>query len=343
MRSIEAAKMPAFNAFMGRIEVSGSEKLDIPDAALNIGGHGQGFIIREKLDWDPVANEDGTLGGEIVIGDDVYVFAVADSSGIATLVASKNITAPDGYSTTESRRVGGFHWGRVRALSQAYDSGATLDQKIIPNSVWDLRHRPKCDPSGMVEVVPGATWMDIYLASEDGQNWPDTVPLSRYDATPLSGSEGYALWYDYTRLARNADKRLPTAQEWHAAAYGVPKGATDAGGRVNTGTHSDYGFECTSCLNLDQPSGNLYQTMAELFDRGDADQSGNEDQWHEGDLNAGKDDSEDHGQWNGGDLRVFRAGGAWLHTEEAGARCVHRLGPWVVSIGTGLRCACDSL
>ncbi|MBK5942707.1 hypothetical protein [Halorhodospira halophila] len=336
MRSIEAAKMPAVAEIMGRMETSGDTRVDVPDMALNIGGHGQGFIIRETLDWEPHENEDGTLGGEMSLGDSVYIYAVAQDSGIAKLVASKNKTAPDGHGTTESRRIGGFHYGRVRTLDQAYDSSTTLDQKIIPNSAWDLRHRPTCDPTGMVEIIPDRLWLDIYLASEDGQGWPDTVPLSAYGATPLSGSEGYALFYDYLRLARNAGKRLPTAQEWHAAAYGVPQGSTDAGGRVSTGEHSDYGFEAVSCLNLDQPSGNLRQTLAELFLEAEANN-------YTDSVNAGKDESEDHGQAYGTDLRVLGAGGYWSHTDEAGARCVLRAYPWRVASSVGLRCACDSL
>src|SRR5690606_40667701 len=64
--------------------------------------------------------------------------------------------------------------------------------QIVPTSVWDLGHRPKCDPTGMVEVIPGRLWVDIYLNSEDGQPWPNTVPLSRFGAMPLTGTEGYA-------------------------------------------------------------------------------------------------------------------------------------------------------
>ena len=337
MRSIEAMKAPAAVEIMGRIEAAGDTKIDVPDMALNIGGHGKGYILREALDWEPHENEDGTLGSEMSLGDDVYIYAVAQDSGIATLIASKNKTAPEGYSTSESRRIGGLHYGRVRTIAQAYDPDASLDQKIIPNSVWDLRHRPKCDPSGMVEVVPDALWVDIYLASEDGQDWPDTVPLSRYDATPLSGSDGYSRYYDYTRLARNAGKRLPSYSEFVALAYGVPQGATDADGRVNTGQHGDYGFECVSCLNVDQPSGNLLQQSIHIFDRNTS------NSWSDS-LNEGKDSAHDHGQIRHDSARTATLGGHWSDGAEAGARCLLLNGaPWNVNGSTGLRAVCDSL
>jgi hypothetical protein len=288
--------------------------------------------------WDPTVNDDGTAGS-LALGDDIYVYAVpsGNGDGYADLIASKNSTVPNGHTADTSRKIGGFHYGRVRSLADAYNSAASASIQIIPNSVWDLQHRPTCDPTGMAEVIPGQLWMDIYLASEDGTAWPDTVPLSQYNATPLTGTEGYNLYYDYVRLCRNAGKRLPTYAEWVAAAYGVPQGATGAGSRVNTGQHGDYGFDAVSCLGMDQPSGNVWQTLDHVFDRDNS-----SDGWND-DLNTGKDGSNDHGQWYGSDLRVYRAGGNWSDGAEAGARALNRDIPWLVISYAGLRAACDSL
>jgi hypothetical protein len=303
---------------------------------VNIGGNGMGYTLPAMTGWDPTADTDGTFSS-LALGDDIYVYAVQDATGVAQWIASKNSTYPDGYDATNSRKMGGFHYGRVRDIADAYDSGATLTQDIIPNSVWDVHHRPTCDPTGMAEVIPDKLWMDIYFASEDGTAWPDTVPLSQYNATPLTGTEGYNLYYDYARLCRNAGKRLPTYAEMVAAAYGVPRGSTDVGGRINTGQHSDYGFECVSVLNIDQPSGNVYQTMDHVFDRDDS-----SDGWSD-DLNTGKDGGVDHGQWYGTDPRVGRFGGAWSGPAEAGDRCWIRAHPWDVNDNSGLRAACDAL
>jgi hypothetical protein len=188
----------------------------------------------------------------------------------------------------------------------------------------------------MVEIIPDTVWLDIYLASEDGTAWPDTVPLSAYNATPLTGTEGYSR-LDYSRLARNAGKRLPDYTEFLMMAYGVPQGATGAGSRVNTGQHSDYGFECVSCLNVDQPSGNIWQQTSHYHDRCTS------DSWND-DLNEGKDSAHDHGQWRGCEFKTALVGGYWDDAAEAGARCVN-LGdtPWSVNDRVGLRAVCDSL
>lgn len=334
--------MPAaaagFYSLFGRVEKAAGDTLNLPTGMVNLGGNGKGYLLAAASEWDPTdsENHDGTVSG-LSLGDDVYLYAVPDDSGYAKWLASKNATTPDGHSSQDSRKMGGFHYGRVRAIAQAYDAGATLSVEIIANSCWDLGHRPKCDPSGMVEVVPDALWVDIYLASEGPGSWPDTVPESRYDAVPLSGSDGYSRYYDYTRLARNAGKRLPSYSEFVALAYGVPQGATDAGGRVNTGQHGDYGFECVSCLNVDQPSGNLLQQSIHIFDRNTS------NSWSDL-LNEGKDSAHDHGQINQDSARTATLGGHWTRGAEAGARCVDLDStPWTVLSGTGLRAVCDSL
>src|SRR5690606_19589996 len=78
------------------------------------------------------------------------------------------------------------------------------------------------------EVIPGRLWADIYLNSEDGQAWPNTVPLSRFGAMPLTGTEGYARLLDYPRLLANAGKRLPTVAEFFVYADGAPQGDDDS-------------------------------------------------------------------------------------------------------------------
>lgn len=324
---------------MGQIERASGNRIDIPDGTVNIGGSGGGFIIESVANWDPedTANHDGSVSS-MQLGDDIYIYAVRPTDGgpLAGIIASKNATFPSGYDETTSRKLGGFHFGRVRGDADRFNASASLSVEIIPNSVWDLKHRPKCDPTGMVEVIPGALWVDIYLASGDGGAWPSTMPLSRYNATPLTGTEGYSR-LDYPRLARNAGKRLPNYQEFLVFAYGVPQGAVGGSGRVNTGQHGGYGFDCVSCLNVDQPSGNVWQQTSHYFDRE------SQNIWSD-DLNTGQDSSHDHGQWYGGDFRNAFVGGGWDNGAEAGSRCVSLLiPPWAESAGSGVRAVCDSL
>ncbi|MDZ7804350.1 hypothetical protein [Thiohalophilus sp.] len=330
------AMAAGFHSQLGNIEKGAGDTLNLPEAMSNIGGNGYGYIATAQTDWDPTANEDGTLAA-LNIGDNGYIYLVRDASGQATFVASANSTFPSGSSASESRKVGGFHVGKVRPIADAYNAAAVLSTGIIPNSVWDLLKRPTCDPAGMVEIIAGKLWMDIYLASEVSGTWPNNIIGSVHNAVPLTGTEGYNRYYDYIRLARNVDKRLPNYPEMIAAAYGIPEGATGNTARQNTGDHSGYGFEAVSCLNIDQPSGNVYQSLIDIYDRSTG--TG----WKD-DLNTGKDSAEQHGQWYGGEMRHALFGGAWDAAAEAGSRSVTLVnGPWGVGAYDGLRAACDAL
>ena len=339
MIHIEAAKMPGFQTLMGRMAAAGDTTLDVPDMALNIGGHGQGFIVKEALDWDPVANEDGTLGGALTLGDDVYLYAVADASGVAQLVASKNITVPDGYTAAETRRIGGFHYGRWRPIAERYNKAYDPATIIVPTSVWDQAHRPDCDPTGMVEVIPDQLWADIYLNSEDGSPWPETVPLSRYDATPLSGSEGYSRYLDLPYLAANAGKRLPTVAEFFRYADGAPEGGendndtawsdTSNSSRTATGTVA----KAVSCVGVVDPAGNLWEPTLDHYDEAGT------DNWDRTIVENGKDSSELRGEIRHARWRFWVAGGSWGVGAWCGARCANASNlPEHVHRYSGLRC-----
>ena len=300
------AQAAGFASLFGHLEKGAGDTLHVPEGMLNIGGNGFGFLLDSRADWDPVANSDGSFSS-LAVGDDIYLYAVRDYSGLAALVASTNSTVPDGATAEESRKIGGFHFGKVRPLADAYNAAASLPTQIIPNSCWDLWQRPTCDPSGMVEIIPGKLWCDIYLASEGGTAWPDTVPISAHNATPITGAEGYSR-LDYSRLVRNAGKRLPDYSESLMFAYGVPQGATGASGRINTGDHTGYGFECVSCLNVDQPSGNIWQQLGSY--------AGSYTSTWNDDLNTGKDSAHDHGQWRGSEFVGLIFGGNWSGAAE---------------------------
>ena len=327
---IETAKAPAYVQLMGRIKKGSGETVDIPEGAINIGGAGYGFLISEQHDWDPFgeSNHDGTLD-DPQVGDDFFIYAVQPEDGaVADIIASANATWPDGYDAETSRRLGGGHYGKWRTLEDRYDSSASAQTGIIPNSLWDRMHRPRCEPAGMVEIIKGSVWVDIYLNSSDGAEWPGTAGESKIDAQPLDCND--IARYDFFTYAANADKRLPTLAEMYIAAYGVPQGATDAGGRIDTGSHGDYGFDAVSCYGVDQPAGNLWQFCSDASD----------DHGSYNNADVGKDSEFDHGQ---GRMRHVRFGGYWSDTSEAGARCSNGLYPWGQYGHIGFRAACDSL
>jgi hypothetical protein len=287
--------------------------------------------------------------GSLTLGTDYYVYAVLQNGGIG-FILSANSTFPSGYSAETSRKIGGFHYGRIRTIAQAYDRAATLGVQVIPNSVWDLVNRPRCDdPTGMVKINAGL-WMDIYLSSDDGTAWPNAKPLSRYNATPLTGTELYS-YYDYQRLARNAGKRLPSYSEWLQAAWGVPEGSTNLAGRLVTGgvgfalpggnpSSSQYYF--VSCLNIDQPAGNLWQVCADFMDMYNGTTVANGAYAYVS-VDQGKSPQAQGGVYQQA-FKQLLAGGDWSLGTDAGARCaLVYLAPWGVIGSVGLRCVSDSL
>nr|BDD47145.1 hypothetical protein 19 [Saccharospirillaceae bacterium] len=337
-RIIVPAMAAGFYSLLGSIAKGTGDTLNLPEGMVNIGGNGLGYLLAAQTNWDPAGagNNDGSLS--MTLGDDVYIYVVQDASGTAQWVASNNSTVPTGYNADNSRKVGGFHVGKTRPYSERFNAAYSAPTEIVWNSCWDLQHRPTCDPSGMVEVIAGSLWCDIYLASEGAGTWPDIEPLSVHNATPLTGIEGYSRFHDQIRLARNVGKRLPTYTEMAAAAYGVPQGATGNTGRQSTGDHTGYGFSAVSCLNVDQPVGNVWQPLLHIYDRDTAVSA-----WYDF-LNSGMDSAHDHGQWRGADFNFSTFGGKWDESGEAGARCVN-LGnsPWSVTGSDGLRSFCESL
>ncbi|UXF57506.1 SUMF1/EgtB/PvdO family nonheme iron enzyme [Chromohalobacter phage YPCBV-1] len=342
--------IPAMGAghfgMMGAIAAAGAMRLDVPEGILNIGGNGKGYVLPPLVDWDPTAigNQDGSLDG-LAVGDDVYLYAVQGADGRAGLVASTNITVPGGYTAATSRKIGGFHYGRVRTVADRYNKAIVPSVQIVPNSVWDLGHRPKCDPTGMVEVIPGRLWADIYLNSQGSGAWPETIPVSRFGVMPLSGAEGYSRYLDLPVLAANAGKRLPTLDEFYVYADGTPEGndanndtawsATTNTDRAATGTVA----KAVSCLGIVDAAGNLWEPMLGLYD-----QTTSTWEWDRTILQNGKDSAELRGELYHQRWRFWLAGGRFVSGVRCGSRCAHSAtSPESVASYAGLRCVCDSL
>ena len=172
--------------------------------------------------------------GVFAVGTDYYVYLHDDGADAEVIIISANSTYPSshGCNANNSRKIGGFHYGYERVSYTVGDVRAA----IIPNSVWDLKHRPKCAPEGMA-YIGGGVWVDIYLASvneaitlSNGNGSPITAGTckSKYGDTPLTGTEGLS-GYNFFELARRSGKRLLTYGEWLQAAHGHPAGNEFAG------------------------------------------------------------------------------------------------------------------
>ncbi|WP_296992893.1 hypothetical protein [Thalassospira sp. UBA1131] len=346
---VNIAQFAAFAGYFsmdGQISATGATTLNIPECLVNIGGNGHGYLLVAQSDWSIVepTHHDGSLN-TLALGDDIRLFAVdaGDGTTDAKLIASKNDAFPDGYDASNSRKIGGFHYGRVRPVASRYDLAYSPAIQIVPNSVWDLNHRPTCDPSGMVEIVPGGFWADIYLNSEGAGTWPENVPVSKYGVMPIK-DDVYAR-SDFHLLVRNAGKRLPTIEEFLTYAEGAPAGqngnntyawsATSNTGPTTTGNVE----KSVSMFNVVDAVGNLWDWLDGHFDLGATNY--NQSTYV---VNVGQDLSTPRGAVFHAGWRCFVGGGFFNYGENSGSRCLHSdAGPWGTDGIVGLRGICCAL
>ena len=141
---------------------------------INIGNYW--FLIDTATDVDIDSDLDT---GSSEAGKDYYVYAVTDGSTISFKI-SLATTYPSGYDATTSRKIGGFHTLCVAAGTIAgHTLTGYLVKDILPQSIWDLKHRARCgNNAGMVYSTAAGIWVDIYLPSGTGVS---TVSLWRDD------------------------------------------------------------------------------------------------------------------------------------------------------------------
>lgn len=157
---------------------------------VNIGNSGYRLTAQTELDlavaatWDTALPIDYTVAASRV-GKDFYIYACQQGGNkIPKFIVSSNSSVPSGYTTANSRLVGGFH---CLCTDVGTITGHTLTGflagDILPASVWDLKHRPASAPEGMVYVDGLNMWVDIYLTSVT-----NTVMVSNYNGTVVTGT-----------------------------------------------------------------------------------------------------------------------------------------------------------
>ena len=172
------------------------------------------------------ANEDVEISlpqkldtGTPVPGKDYSLFIVPDGEGGLDFKFSLNTTAPEGYSMSDVLRIGGCH---TMPITITADNAPSADHvavgynagEIIPVSVWDALHRPKCSPNGMVYVAGIDLWVDIYM-----QSGKDGAETSVFGGTCVSSR----CWDDHAEDMRLCGKRLLWDNEFTEAAKGSPE------------------------------------------------------------------------------------------------------------------------
>ena len=306
------------------------------------------------------------IGAAFAVGSDYYVY-ICDSRQDAQdeqYIISLNSTYPSGWNASNSRKIGGFHYGRCRKINDnmqpVNSSGAifgtgwesAVSNGILPRSVWTLGHRPKCSPEGMV-YLGGGTWVDIYLNSDDGAQGLK----SEYNCAPMTGTEGMN-WYTFTERLMKSGKRMPDYSEFCAYAFGSPQGldgantnawtATTNTGRGTTGSV----VNAVSAVGCVDAVGRVWEWLNDLITR--AEHATNADYhptaawgWDKKSPlrdNATKYDVGNIYQYYAYSLAALIAGGGWYDGVRAGARAVGCYDyPWTVGTTRGVRGACDSM
>jgi len=361
LAAYEARSLMSFYNIFSRITKNGSNnQIIVPAFRVNLNGTGYYKSASTTLG---VGNID--TGESFVFGTDYYVWAGVPASGHEpVLKLSVSSSSPTGL--TSPKLIGGFHYGKIRNSITTTD----VSDGIVPNSCWDLNHMPKCyllglaDPAnyqlgGMVEVIPGSLWVDIYLASAGVGTGFNRKVQSKINVLPLSGTEGLC-WFDFVQRGKNSGKRLLTYQEFCAAALGSPQGRdadnlhgwtrTSNTARVKTGAtvagdaDANYilGYN-TSLHNVRDCVGNLWEWLANMSNRHDSTAWAWQNVLDAGELSSDTDFGMAYLPNTYG-VVAWIAGGYWSFGVCAGSRAVNvDCCPWGVHVGIGARFACDSL
>ncbi len=177
----------------------------------------------------------------LTAGTDYAIYACADG----TLRASANFTAPDGYTTLNSRHFGGFHY--AAGGNATGTTGGNTTPAINEYSLWDLKWRPACpDPRGMA-LVAGNFWCDIYMLGvnhhADGTS-RNNVTIADGSSPPKvpssfggNGSDVYSnfTWFNASEVMKSHGKSLLDYAEFAAATYGATENQSRGDDPVTTG------------------------------------------------------------------------------------------------------------
>ena len=250
--------------------------------------------------------------GVIQAGKDYYVYLCDGGGDSASIVISLNSTYPAGYNANNSRKIGGFHTlcAAVGTISNHPLSGYS-SAAILPQSVWDLSHRPKCSPEGMVWSPEAGIWVDIYLQSGTG-------------ATTASANGGTITdnrnWMDFVDDLGAVGKQLLSDEEFQLIAAGSNEETNIVGSAdpVTTGGHSDTADRrMISNIGCEGCCGVMWQWLRTQSYRMDGVDLAASQAWRWEDLPGAKGSAYLQGTY--GDAKLL-AGGAWGRGADCGPR-----------------------
>lgn len=197
----------------------------------------------------------------LTAGTDYAIYACTDGS----VRADASFSAPTGYTTANSRKIGGFHYSP--GGHSGVSGGGNATAQINEYSLWDLKFKPAClDPRGMALVADGF-WADIYLLGVDHL----TNGSSKYNVTIADGASPPKVptkfggngttaytslnWWEAGEVMAHHGKRLPNYAEFAALAFGTTEASSIGVDPVSTTWAAAY----ISKWGCAQVSGSLWQ------------------------------------------------------------------------------------
>ena len=224
-----------------------------------------------KTEQTPLTLAHLDTGTQFIKGKDYYIYICDQGSNDKNEVykISLNSTYPNGFNANNSRKIGGFHYGDSRKINPVnlnpqnatgadWGSGweTQVSEDILRFSVWCLTHRSAGAQDGMTYIPALNSWVSIYMLSQG----TDGRLISKYNETPVSGSEGYCA-FDAMEMLRSSQMRPLTFQEFVVAAEGSPNGQdnntyawTSSGNtnRTKTGqiAYATSIYGCKDCVGL---------------------------------------------------------------------------------------------
>ena len=283
------------------VTVKGSNRI-----TLEIGG--KWFYIDTDTDVSTAANLDT---GTVAAGKDYYLYACDDAGALVFLI-SLNSSYPSGYTADTSRKIGSFHTLCVNVGTIAgHPLSGAIANSILPKSVWDLKHRPRSEPEGMVFSEGAGIWVDIYLASGTGSS-----TSSVYNGT-ISDNRN---WMDFVDDFGAVKKQLLSDAEFQLIAAGSNE-ETNISGSANPGTtggHSDTaGRRIISNIGCEDCAGVMWQWLRDQSWRLDGVDLAACKTWAWYDLPGAKGSLYREGDY--GDVKLI-AGGDWVDAANCGSR-----------------------
>ena len=195
------------------------------------------------------------------------IAVIAYTASIPNTFSNGQTISSDAVNQNFQALADAINTGDVACPSSMVRSGSVCIDKYEA-SVWETTNaalivKIKAGTATLAELQANATQRGA--SSDDyGAGCPDTANGCKdFYAVSISGvtPSRYITWFQAAAAARNSGKRLPTNQEWQAAALGTPDGApciVSAGGPGVTGTAG-----CVSDVGAFDMVGNLSEWVAD--------------------------------------------------------------------------------